>query len=98
MGIRDLDNRHTTNHKEFLSTAEKLIKEITTLKDEFKVSLEKQAIHSNKLVKENHNSYESSVVVLQTTINGLERSLTANSSVDSILRLTKEIYQLLFKK
>lgn len=70
IGIRDLDNRRTADHKEFLSTTEKLIKEIRTLKDEFKVSLEKQVVHSNKLVEETHNAYESSLVVLQTTING----------------------------
>lgn len=37
-------------------------------------------------------------MVLQSTINELRRSLIANSSVDEILRLTKEIYQLLFNK
>ena len=71
MGIRDLDNHRTVDHKEFISTAEKLIKEITALKDEFKASLEQQATHSNKLVEETHNASESSLTVLQTTINGL---------------------------
>lgn len=42
--------------------------------------------------------YELGLAILQNTINGLRRSLTTNSSVNVILRLTKEIHQLLFNK
>lgn len=98
MGIRQLDNRRTVDHKEFISTAEKLILEITTLKNDFNQSLEKQASHSKQLVEETYTVYESGLAVLQNKINGLRCSLTAHASVDEILRLTKEIYQLYFKK
>ena len=60
--------------------------------------LTKKSIHLKQLVDETHNAYGSSIDVLQTTINGLQRSLTVNSSIDKILRLTKEIYQLLFNQ
>lgn len=96
MGIRALDNSRTADRMEFMAPADNLIKEVTAWKDSFKTSLEKQATHSNELVKETHNAYESTIVVLQSTINGLRQSLTTNSSVDKILRLTKEIYTLVF--
>lgn len=98
MGIRELDNSITADHKEFISTTERLIKEVTALKDEFKLTLQKQETHSKQLVEETHNAYESSGTVLQSTINGLRWSLTTNLSVNEILHLTKEIYQLLFNK
>lgn len=48
MGIRELDNNKTVDQKEFISTVERLIMEVTTLKDEFKLTLEKQATHSKQ--------------------------------------------------
>lgn len=51
MGIRDLNNRRTTYHKEFLSIAENIIKEVTKLKYDFKKTLERQASHSKQLVE-----------------------------------------------
>lgn len=81
-----------------MSTFKNLVKEVTTLKDELKTSPEKQAIHSKKLVEETHNAYESTIAVLQSTINSLRRSLSANPHADEILKLSKEIHQLLFNK
>ena len=42
MGIRDLDNFRTADHKDFIATADQLIKEISPLKDEFNASLDKK--------------------------------------------------------
>lgn len=96
MGIWALDNNRTADHKKFLSIAKTLIQEVTSIKEEIKSTLDRQAAHSQNLVQETHNAYESALAVLQTTINGLRCSLTANSSIEEILRLTKEIYNLLF--
>lgn len=72
MGIRALDNNRTTDHKQFLSTAKNLIKEVTTLKNEIQSTLENQATTSNNHQwPEMHNASESALLVLQTTINGL---------------------------
>lgn len=57
MGIRYLDNHQTADHKDFIATADRLIKEISILKDEFNASLDKQSVHSKQLVNETHNAY-----------------------------------------
>ncbi|XP_023754907.1 uncharacterized protein LOC111903362 [Lactuca sativa] len=98
MGIRALDNNRTADQKQFVSTAENLIKEVTTLKEEIKSTLESQTAHSKHLVQETHNAYESVIVVLQSTINNLRRSVSDPSHVNEILNLTKEIHQLFFNK
>ena len=64
IGIRDLDNRRTADHKDFLATTDRLIKEISTLKDEFNASLDKKYVRSKQLVDETHNAYESSIAFL----------------------------------
>lgn len=59
-------------------------------------SLQAQESKSKKLIEDTHVVYESGYAVLQDAIKGLRRSLIGNQSVDEIIRLTKEIYQLLF--
>lgn len=61
MGIWALENNITADHKQFLSTAENLIKEVTALKNELKSTWENQAISSKNLVQETHNTYESAL-------------------------------------
>lgn len=96
MVIRDLDNRRIAGHKDIMCKVEASIKEVTKLKDVLQKTLQTQETNSRKLIEETHTAYEVGYVVLQNTIKGLRRSLTTNQSVDEILRLTKEIYQLLF--
>lgn len=55
-------------------------------------------VHSKQLVEETHNAYETIISVLQSTINNIRCSLSANLHADKILKLTKEIHQLLFNK
>ncbi|KAL7595290.1 hypothetical protein Lser_V15G29353 [Lactuca serriola] len=98
MGIRALDNNCTADQKQFVSTAENLIKEVTALKEEIKSTLESQTAHSKHLVQETHNAYESVIVVLQSTINNLLRSVSDPSHFNEILNITKEIHQLFFNK
>lgn len=97
MAIWALDNSRSADHKQFLSTVENLIKEVTKLKEEVKTTRENQAAHSKKLVEETHNAYESAIAVLQSTINNLRWSVSTHPHVNQILKLTKEILQLLFK-
>ena len=78
MGIRALDNNRTADHKQFLSTAETLIQEVTAIQEEIKSTIDHQAAHSQTLAQETHNAYEFALAMLQSTINGLRRSLTAN--------------------
>ena len=94
--MRQLDNQRMTDHKEFLTKAEALIKEVRELKTELQQTIQTQEGKTNQLIKETHTAYESGYSVLQETIKGLRRSLTTKQSVDEILRLTKEIYQQLF--
>lgn len=96
MGIRDLDNRRTADHSQFLSTAEKLISQVVSLKEEIKSSLEAQAAHSQKLVDETQNAYESALAVLQSIINNLRCVISHQPHINQILKLTKEIHTLLF--
>lgn len=98
MGIWALDNNRIVDQKQFLATAENHIKEVIAFKNELKTTLDNQVVHSKQLVKETYNAYESTIMVLQSTINSLRRSLSVNSHADEILKLTKEIHQPLFKK
>lgn len=67
------------------------------MKDSLQQTLQALESNSKKLIKETHTSYELGYAVLQETIKGLRRSLTAHQSFDKILRLTTESYQVLFK-
>ena len=91
MGIKDLDNRRTTDHKEYMSKVEDLIKEVTQLKTDLQKTLQTQARNSKHLINETLTIYESGFAVLQETIKGLRRSLTAKKTVIEILCLIKEI-------
>lgn len=97
MGIRELENQRTANHKDFMSKSEDFIKEVKKLKEDLQEMLQTQKSKSKNLIDEIHTAYESGFVVLQDMIKGLRRSLTVNQRFDEILRLTKVIYQLLFK-
>ena len=96
MGIRDLHNRRTVNHKEFMLKVEDFIKEVLQLKIELQQTMKPQVRNSKHLVDETHATYETGFAILQETIKGLRRSLTAKVIVDEILHLTKEIHQNLF--
>lgn len=96
MGIRQLDNQRTLDHKEFISMAKELIKDVQELKTELQHTLQTQEGKSKQIIEETHIAYESGFVVLQETAKGLRQSLTAKKSVDEILSLKKEIYQQLF--
>ena len=96
MGIRALDNNRTADHKEFLAIAKHLIQEVSAIKAELQSTIADQAVQLKKLVEETHNAYESTVAVLQSTLNNLRLSLFASSHGQEILKLTKEIHQLLF--
>lgn len=64
MGIQALENNQIADHKHFLSTAETLIQEVTTIKEEIKSTLSRQTALSKNLVQETHNAYESALAVL----------------------------------
>ncbi|XP_023739643.1 uncharacterized protein LOC111887702 [Lactuca sativa] len=49
-----------------------------------------------KVIDETHTTYESTISILQATINRLQKSLTSNLHGPEILQLTKEIHKLLF--
>lgn len=98
MGILQVDNQRTSNHKEFISKAKDLIEEVKELRTELQQTLQAQESKSKQLIDENYTAYESWFSVLQDTIKSLRRSLTAKESVDEILHLTKEIYQTLFNR
>ena len=89
IGIRALDNNRTVDHKEFLVTDECLIQEVSAIKTELQSTIMDQAVQSKKLVEETHNAYESTIAVLQSTINNLRRSMSASSHGQDILNLTK---------
>lgn len=55
-----------------------------------------QENNSQQLINETHTAYEMDYSVLQDTIKGLRRSVSAKKSVDEILQLTTGIYQTLF--
>lgn len=79
-----------------MSTAERLINEVSTIKVELQSTIVGQVGHSKKLVEETHNAYESTIAVLQSTINSLRCSLSSNFHGQEIQNLTKEIHNLLF--
>lgn len=58
MGIRNLDNRQTADHKEFLSKAEDFVKEVKELKLELQPTLHTQEKNSNEPVDKTHTAYE----------------------------------------
>ena len=70
MGIRQLDNQRTLDHKEFISMAKELIKDVQELKTELQHTLQTQEGKSKQIIEETHIAYESGFVVLQETIKG----------------------------
>ena len=66
------------------------------IKAELQSTIMGQAVHSKKLVEETHNVNESTIAVLQCTINSLRHLLSTNFHGQEILKLTKEIHNLLF--
>ena len=94
MGIRSLDNNRQADHREFMAAAERLISEVTAIKTDLQAAIADQASHSEKLIAETHTAYESVISVLQTTINRMQRSLSANFHGPEILQITKEIHKL----
>lgn len=71
MGIRNLDNQRTTDHKEFMSKVENFIKEVKELRTECQQTLQTQASNSKQLVEETNTAYELGFAVLQDIIKGL---------------------------
>ena len=96
MGIRALDNTRKADHQQFISTAEKLITEVSTIKYDLQSIITDQSAQSRKLVEETHNTYESTISVLQSTINSLRRSLSLNFHGQEILNFTMDIHNLIF--
>ena len=96
MGIRSLDNNRQADHNEFMATAERLIFEVSAIKDNLQTAIADQSSLSQKLIAEIYIAYESTISVLHATINRLERTLSSNFHSPEILQLTKEIHRLLF--
>lgn len=96
MGIRSLDTSRKADHQQFIATAERLITEVSTIKVELQSTIAGQDAHTKKLVEETHKAYESTISILQTTINDLSSSLSSNFHGQEILKLTKEIHKLVF--
>ena len=80
-----------------MEATERLISEVTTIKNDLQTAIKDQASQSQKIIDETHTAYESTISVLHSTINRLQRSLTTNFHGPEILQLTKEIHRLLFK-
>ncbi|KAL7615165.1 hypothetical protein Lser_V15G05831 [Lactuca serriola] len=96
MGIRSLDNNRQVDHKEFMAAAERLISEVSAIKDNLQAAIADQSTLSQKLIVETHTTYESTISILHATINKLQRFLSSNFHGPEILQLTKEIHRLLF--
>ena len=88
IGIRSLDNNRKDDHKEFLAAAERLVSEVTAIKKDLQAAIADQASQSLKVIDETHNAYESTMSVLQKTINRLQKSLSSNFHGPEILQLT----------
>ena len=58
MGIIQLNNQWTSNHKEFLSKAKDLIKEVKDLRTKLQQALETQERNLKKLTKECYTAHE----------------------------------------
>lgn len=64
MGIRSPDNNRTVDHKDFMATIERLIQEVSAIKNDLKTTIADHAIQSKKLVEETQNAYEWTIMVL----------------------------------
>lgn len=89
MGIRSLDTNRRVDHQDFMAAAERLITEVTAIKQGLQTAIADQAAQSQKAIEETHTAYESTISVLHATIARMQKSLTSNFHGPEILQLTK---------
>ena len=79
-----------------MAAAERLITEVTAIKQGLQTAIADQAAQSQKAIEETHTAYESTISVLHATIARMQKSLTSNFHGPEILQLSKDIHKLLF--
>lgn len=92
MGIRQLDQQRQENHKQFINKIEEFIFEVKELKEYIVKTTNEQEAKSKFGLDETNKAYDVRFSKLQNTIRTLQRSNSANKTIEEILKIWKDVY------